>query len=542
MKAISYLIAMNVKNAILDTIRHPLRLILYLIIIFGMAYGAVMGFTAGDTDAGEFIRGITAESHGRLLNGAYLAVLFFISIPVMLKGLSSGTSFFSLSDVHNLFVAPVSTRLILMYGIGRQLATMLILLITFAAYGGMLINTFNLAPWETLLLIVGIGLMLILVQLTTLIIFSLASCHPKRAAVMKYIIYATAFGAIGIVVGNLFIGGITLENTFRSISLPVLEYIPIAGWMHGFIFGILEQNSLKMLIYGLLMILMIFGSIIALYNFNTDFFEDVLSGAEDYHEFRENIRSGKVSEAAMFGDGKKLKKGKLGINRGYGASTIFFKHLREGARRSKIMFFNINTVVLMLIVLVIGLGMRIAMSEVNPTIIYLAVSIIGAYVQFFFSAASDWVKELTKPYIYLIPDNPVKKLVMAAATGLIKPFTDGIVSFLILAIFIRGEIPDIITAALMYGSFGSIYIAANVLAQRLVGIDSTGGVFITLYMSLIVLTLLPGVILGVVCLSEFAVVFGNIATTLFDFPIFSWNMLVSAIIFLSCRNLLNNTE
>lgn len=542
MTSIAYLIVMNIKNAILDTIRHPLRLILYLIIIFGMIYGAVLGFTSGDTNAGEFMQGLTKESHGRLLSGLYLAVLFFISIPVMLKGLSSGTSFFSLSDVHNIFVAPISEKLILMYGIGRQLATMLILLITFAAYGGMLIKTFNLEPWETLLLITGIGFMLIMVQMTTLIIFTLACCHPIRARILKYIIYATAFGAVGIVVGNLFINGITLENTFVSITLPVLEYIPIAGWMHGLIFGILEYNFAKVLIYAALFFVMIIISVISLANFNSDFYEDVLSGAEDYHEFRENIRSGKVSEAAMFGDGKALKKGRLGIRRGKGASAIFFKQIREGSRRIKLLFFNINTVVLVLITLVIGLGMKIAMPEVDPTIIYLAVSIIGAYVQFFFSAASDWVKELTKPYIYLIPDDPVKKLVMAAATGLIKPFIDGLAAFIILGLFIRGEICDIIVSALMYGSFGCIYIAANILAQRLVGVDSTGGVFITFYMSLIVLTLLPGVIFGVMCLSQFAAVFGNMASTLFDFPIFAWNMLVSAIIFLACRNLLDNSE
>ncbi len=541
MTAISYLIVMNVKNAILDTLRHPLKLILYLLIIIGMVYGAVMGFAAGDTDAGEFIRGLTAESHGRLLSGVYLAVLFFISIPVMLKGLSSGTSFFSLSDVHNLFVAPVSERLILMYGIGRQLATMLILLITFAAYGGMLINTFNLEPWETLLLIVGIGLMLILVQLTTLIIFTLSCCHPIRATIIKYIIFATAFGSVGIVVGNLFINGITLENTFQSITLPVLEWIPIAGWMHGFIFGIMEQDTMRMLIFGVLIIVMIFSSIVALANFNSDFYEDVLSGAEGYHEFKENIRSGKMSERMLMGD-RKIKIGKTGINRGFGARAIFYKHLKEGSRRSKLMFFNINTVVLILITLVIGLGMRIAMPAVDPTIIYLAVSIICAYVQFFFSAASDWVKELTKPYIYLIPDSAVKKLVMAAATGLIKPFTDGFIAFFILSAFIRGELCDILVSALVYGSFGSVYIAANILAQRLVGVDSTGGVFITFYMSVIVLTLLPGIILGVVVLSQFAGVFGNIATTLFDLPICLWNMLISAVIFLACRNLLDNSE
>ena len=534
--AISYLLVKTVKNEILDTLRHPLKFLLYAFVAVTMLYGAVRGYTAGG-DLGQS----EIWSDSRLLSGAYLAVLYFISIPVMLKGLSSGTSFFSLSDVNNMFVAPVSQKRVLVYGVGRQLATMIVLVITFAAYGGMIINMFSMTVAQTVILILGIVLMLIMVQLVTLMIFCLASMHPMRAMVMKYIIYAMAFFTLGSVIAYSFFNGITVETIFSAISLPLLEYVPFIGWMHGLVFGILEMNTMKMIIFGSLTAAAALASLITLKVTRLDFYEDVLSKAESYQEFREAVREGKFTDKVMMGD-KQIKLRKNGIRRGKGASAIFHKHLLEGSRRSRFMFFNINTFVLLFVGAVIAFGIKQAKPDIEPTIIYLAAMVILAYVQFFFSASGDWVKELNKPYIYLMPDGAVKKLVMAAATGIIKPFTDGIITFGLLAVFAGGHPIDIITAMLTYGSFGTMYIAANILAQRLVGVDSTGGIFITFYISMIVLTVLPGIVAGLVVLSSFAGEFGYIATTLLGGPLFIWNMIVSAGIFLACRNLLNNTE
>ena len=534
--AISYLLRKTIKNEIIDTLRHPLKFLLYAFVAVSMLYGAIRGYTAGgDLGSSEI------WSDPRLLSGAYLAVLFFISIPVLLKGLSSGTSFFSLSDVNNMFVAPVSPKRVLIYGVGRQLATMLVLVVTFAAYGGMIIKMFSMTVEQTVILILGIVLMLVMVQLVTLMIFCLASTHPVRASVMKYIIYAMAFSALGTVIIYSFVKGISVENLFAAISLPALEYIPFIGWMHGLVFGILEADIIKMIVFGSLTLLCAVFSVLTLVLTRLDFYEDVLSQAESYQEFREAVREGKFSDKVMLGN-KEIKLRKRGVRRGKGATAIFHKHLLEGSRRSRFMFFNINTFVLLFVGFVITFGIKQAKPGIEPTIIYLAAMVILAYVQFFFSASGDWVKELTKPYIYLIPDGAVKKLVMAAATGLIKPYTDGIITFGLLAFAAGGQPIDIIVSMFTYGSFGTLYIAANILAQRLVGVDSTGGIFITFYISMIVMTALPGIIAGLVVLSGFAGQFGYIATTLLGGPMFLWNLIVSAGIFLACRNLLNNTE
>ena len=167
---------------------------------------------------------------------------------------------------------------------------------------------------------------------------------------------------------------------------------------------------------------------------------------------------------------------------------------------------------------------------------------ICAYVQFFFSAAGDWVNELNKHYIFLIPADPVKKLIMAGATSIIKPFIDGAIAFLLLYVLVGGHFIDAVACILAYGSFGCIYISSNILAQRIVGISGNRGVFIAFYMGIIVLLMIPGIVAGVLLLSSVGAELTVIAATILTLPVTAWNIFVSFMIFLLCRNLLNNIE
>ena len=535
MTTIFYIIRKAVKNAILDTFKHPARLILYGLVGLSLIYAVIMGFTMNAVDY-ELSKDI------RALYGGYLALLHFISIPIMLKGLSSGTSFFSMSDVNNIFVAPLSPKKILIYGVGRQLLSMMFLVVCFSSYGGMVMRLFRLSVSNALLLVSGILMMFIFIQMITLVIFCISSGHPKRANLLKYIIYAIPIYTLTVFGILMFKNGLTIENLFSSMSDPILEYSPIIGWVHGFIFGLVNNDFENIIVYGILLLFMIIVCVLVFLYTQLDYYEDVLQQAENNYIFRDSIKTGTMSEAAFVGS-RKIKVSNLGIGKGKGASAIFYKHLKEGTRRSRFKFLNISTAVLLGIALVTGIAMDQLLSY-NPfktTIIYIGVTIICSYVQFFFSASGDWVKELGKPYIFLIPEDPVKKLIMASATSIIKPFIDAGISYILLAIIVGGTIPDIITSILVYGSFGCVYIAANVLAQRIVGMNGNRGIFITFYMSLIFLLMVPGVFLGVMSLAH-SHWLAAISATVMGLPIFFWNVSISLIIFLMCRNLLNNVE
>ncbi len=533
MGAILYMLRKNLKNGVIDTLRSPLKLIVYGLIAASLVYAVIKGFTMDPE--------MTDKLDPRILYGAFLAILYFISIPIMLKGLSTGSSFFTMGDVNNIFVAPISPKRVLIYGIGRQLATSLFLVVCFAAYGSMAVRMFDLTLERALLLVGGIALMLLVVQMTTLLLFCICSAKPSLTPFLKYFIYALAFYALGTVIAYMFTYGMTLENLYTAISMPYLEYAPFIGWVHGIVFGIIEGNALKIIIFSSLLAVFCIMSIILFIFTRLDYYEDVLQNAESFFEFKENLRTGNVSEYSIGPSSARLRK--HGIKRGSGASAIFFKHLREGARRTRFMFFNINTIVLLGVTAVIGFAMKPAFgSSDKATVIFIADAVICAYIQFFFSAAGDWVKELNKPYIFLIPDDPVKKLIMAGATSIIKPFADGALAFLALWAITGGHFTDALVSILVYGSFGCIYISSNILAQRIVGISGNRGIFITFYMGIMVLLMTPGIVLGILLLSSLSSELTFIAMTFLGLPVFIWNIFISFMIFLMCRNLLNNIE
>ena len=194
----------------------------------------------------------------------------------MLKGLSTGSTFFTMGDVNNIFVAPISPKKILVYGIGKQLATSLFLVVCFSAYGSMALKMFDLSVQSALLLVAGIALMLFMVQMITLLIFCICSARPVLSTYLKYFIYFLALYALGSVIAFMFISGMTLENLYTAISQPYLQYAPIIGWVHGFIFGLISGNSFNILLYGCLLLFGVLISVIIFSRTKLDYYEDVL--------------------------------------------------------------------------------------------------------------------------------------------------------------------------------------------------------------------------------------------------------------------------
>ena len=79
MDSIFYLVRKTVKNAVIDVFRHPLMLVMYGVFFLSIISAVLMGY-ANSTAT------YSVEKDTRALYGGYLALLHFISIPIMLKG------------------------------------------------------------------------------------------------------------------------------------------------------------------------------------------------------------------------------------------------------------------------------------------------------------------------------------------------------------------------------------------------------------------------------------------------------------------------
>ena len=119
MKAIGYLIIMQMKNRILALKRQPAKMIGY--IIFTLTIIGLIVLSIVVPRDSEDIK----LADPRIIHLALVALgLFFLTIYVG-SGLSTGSTLFSMSDVGFLFTAPISSKKILLYGLlstfGRSL-------------------------------------------------------------------------------------------------------------------------------------------------------------------------------------------------------------------------------------------------------------------------------------------------------------------------------------------------------------------------------------------------------------------------------------
>ena len=538
MKAIIYMLRKTVKNGIIDILHHPLQLIVYLFIALTTVSGIVIALTRN-------IGYEQAHSDFRILQGAYLLILYFISIPIMLKGTNASTTFFKMSDVANVFTAPISEKRILVYGVGRQMTAILMLLVCFISYGAIAVQYFSLTIWDAVLLLLGIGVMLFEVQMVTVLIFCVCNGRPARIRMMKYAIYFIIIIPIAIALIQLFAKGFVYENLLSAVSLPYLNYIPIIGWTSGMFMGIIMGSTVNVLIYGGLLLLFAVFAILIFACSKADYYEDVLQKTESVYEFRNAIKNGNVSDKNMMSSKRKVKIGRTGINKGSGASVFFYKQLREMSRRSRIPFININTAVLTAFIIIIGFALRtFENSKITASMTLTITAILSCYIQFFFTVSDDWIKELQKPYIFMVPASPVKKLIMSCATSVIKPFIDGVIAFAIGGALFSASPIDILACIAVYFSCGLVYTSLNVLVQRFMGKTGNRGVLMVVYMILLFAALTPGI---VVSATLFFTASAKIPYNIFlaarlCFPAAVCNFIIAFLVFLLSKRTLNNME
>lgn len=534
MKSILYLTRKTIKNLLLDLIHHPTKLIAYLVLILLVGSGIISTFSH---DGNEALSEIAVDIGA--LHGAYLGILFIIGIPVVLYGLSSGTTLFQMSDVNFLFVSPISPKKNLVYGITKKMGATLLFFVCFLVYGNMARSLFDITVFDGVMLVLGIAVFIMASQLLTLVFYSFSNGRPKVVLGIKAALFACVGAAAVIVFVSLYTGGLSMENIMATLKNPALEYIPFFGWTKGLVFAIIENNSINIALFGgLFAVLLVVAGVLFAKN-NLDFYEDVLQNTESTYEMREAAKQGKmVQQNNMFN--RKVKVTDTGINNGWGANTFMFKHIREIKRRSRVLFVDMYTVITVAIALVMAflMGQESGEDSISNGGILAAILSMSIYMQFFFSIVGEWNRELLKPYIYLVPQSPFKKLLWASATSLIKPFVDGAILFIVTGIYLQRPILQIIMCTLAYGSFGLMYCAVNIFAERFIGGINNKMITLTIYIIVLGISCLPGAAVSILLM----VMNESISGVIVLIPMVVWNFIAATTIYLINKETLHNLE
>ena len=531
MSSIAFILRKSLKNNILELLRHPGKLVAYLFVAACLLFSALSMALSPQEELPEFL-------DLRILQGIYFALLMFIVMINLIKGVDSGSTFFSMGDVNMLFISPISPKKILVYGLMKQMGMTVLVACCMVAYGGMAVQFFGITALDAVLLFAGFIVSLLVSQIFTILIYSFCNGSRKRSAAVKRLLYAVVLLVLAYVAMTVYEKGFSMETVCAAVTDPYLQWVPIIGWMTGGIFSAIRGFDMMGAVYFALLAAAALIALLAFLKSDSDYYEDVLQNTETTYEVKKAAKEGNIN---MNLPGQKIRKVKtVGIGRGWGASAFFFKQVKEMHRHSPLVFWGGSTIMLAAVGAFISIVMMNSGDDGEPmssSLIMMVATITSIYVLFFLNAAGPWSKEMMKPYLYMVPQSPFKKLFFASLTSLLTPIADGLVAFPLIGALVRANPLTVVICFLMFISFGFLFTAFNILSERLFGQMANKGMILMLYALVLMVSTAPGVAAGVVLGVAF-----QAPPFLMGLPVFLWNTGVSALVYFLCKETIGDIE
>jgi len=310
----------------------------------------------------------------------------------------------------------------------------------------------------------------------------------------------------------------------EQASVPGLLAFPVAGWIAALVRGVLMGDMALILVGTALTVGFLISFIWIILRMRADYYEDVLLSTETTHSAIIAAKEGRFAETGR----REVKAGKTGDLRGRGASVFFFKHLRE-SRRAGRLFFETQSLLFMAIPIAIAFF-------IGPGG-FLSFLMASAFLMFFSLASARWVREFTRPYIYLVPQKPFIKLVMLCGESMLKCLLESVIIMVAAGLLTAASIPEIGLGILIRLGLGLFFIAMSALSERLFGGLSMKGLQVVLYLFSMVVLLAPGILLSWVLM---AWLYAPLTVALG--ALILWGYGVSFLVIFLCRNMLTWAE
>lgn len=459
MRGLIYLYQRTIANRIKKALKRPVTYIMggFILLYVVMIYNSFnMMIQEGSFNSSENLVTI-------------LSIAVFWLIPANLVSYAKRRGLlFRPSEVHFVFSAPVSPKMVLMFAGVKSFAVNIILGIVIAAAGLMWFDA-------------GIGQ--VLVYFLFFVVFesileasAIIFCYGNERLSEKFFkgLVMAMYLFMGLMVAIAAYLMITRDLSFRLLqeffAMPVIQMVPVVGWNVAVIrlifLGVDTVNLIGMALFLVSTILMFLAA--WRMKCTGEYYEDAMKFADEYQTRREKQKKG-VASVPWLEKHRKFRQASVEYKGSY-AKAIYFRQMLE-YKKNPTFIFGWNTL------LCLGLGILIgavgyfndAVREFGPGKIFIIPG-VASYVTFIFSGyATKWSKELENPYTYLIPDTPLKKMWYATKIEHFRAIADGILITLPgAAVLGIGPALTVLTV-LMYVCLQANRLYYGVLADALIG-------------------------------------------------------------------------
>lgn len=517
MKALSYLTGTKLKNQLKSMIRKPARLIYALVLLALLCVTLWSGNQLGPHGNFRSMEELSAIAL------ALYALMFLITVNT---GFSRGGSLFNLSDVNLIFTAPIRPQTVLFHGLFQQMTTSILVGFFLLFQYGWLHERYGVSLGQLVGLLVGYALSVFLGQVTAMVLYALTGGHEKRQRLCRIVLYAV----VGLFLAYWLLSALQ-EGQSRMLTLgaaaasgPVLRAFPVAGWLSMAVSGLLTGGA-GLLAAGLgLCALYLAALVLVIFKMNPDYYEDVLKSAEIAQSAINAKKEGTMTQAAPL----HVKVGRTGLGRGAGSSVFFWKHCLED-RRSRTFLLGGNALVFA--------AMAIGFAFLFRSGGLLSVFLMATYLQIFTALTGRFNWELTKPYIYLIPEPPMKKLLWGLASLVPASLLEALVVFIPVGFILRLTPAETLLSVVGRISYAVLFTAASVAVDRLWGGVTSRILVMLLFLAAALGLALPGIVLAFAAALAWGLGAAGVLAVLS-----LCNLAMSLLALFLCRNMLQYAE
>lgn len=334
----------------------------------------------------------------------------------------NGSKIFLPADVPLLFAAPMKPQSVLLFRLMTQMGTAIVASLYLLFQLPNLILNLGLGLFSALGLIVAWILLIILGRLVQVLLYTVCSTHPEFKPWIRRILYAVL---ILFVVGMIWYlystGDIYISPYFAAkggvdyLTLSWTRWIPIWGWLKGFVRMALDGNLVGSLIYLRLCVAAIVILVVVIYHVKADFYEDAMAKSEETAEILARAQS---SEGGLF-VGTRRKKDRSdsltrdGLNKGSGASIFLQKAIYNRWRFAHLKIFTKTAETYL--IFSVGVSLLVRFVAESNTLVPTALTL--AALAFFRTLGNPLTQDTQMSYFTLIPETTGKKLFFSLLGG-----------------------------------------------------------------------------------------------------------------------------